>query len=273
MKYDVFISHASEDKVDCVNQLAKSLIKLGLSVWYDNFTLKLGDSLNEEINKGLSQSTYGIVVLSPDFFIKKWTQLELNGLMSQEENEKTILPIWHKVSKHEVQSFSPILADKLAVSTSEGMEKVVKEIIKVVDPSKIAEIHFKAGQRLEKENKREEAESEYLKVLDINHYHSGALKRFTQLSSEYKQHNSTSIPDLIQIINKTSNYDIFKGTVKWFNEVKGFGFIAPSVGSSDVFVHINSVKVSGYDNLIEGEHITYSLETQNDKTYAVNISK
>ncbi len=70
MKYDVFISHASEDKADLVRPLAQGLDEKGLSVWYDEFTLHLGDSLTESINKGLSKSSYGIVILSRNFFRK-----------------------------------------------------------------------------------------------------------------------------------------------------------------------------------------------------------
>jgi len=60
--------------------LAESLRKKGARVWYDEFTLKIGDSLRRSIDKGLTKSRYGIVVLSPAFFKKEWAQKELDGL-------------------------------------------------------------------------------------------------------------------------------------------------------------------------------------------------
>ena len=69
--WDAFISHASEDKDDFVRPLADGLTECGLSVWFDEFELKVGDRLRESIDRGLSQSRFGIVVLSPHFFEKQ----------------------------------------------------------------------------------------------------------------------------------------------------------------------------------------------------------
>jgi hypothetical protein len=125
-EYDVFISHSSEDKESFVRPLAEELKKLEVAVWYDDFELKIGDSLREKIDFGLSNSKFGIVVLSNSFFKRKWTKYELNGFISREMNEsKVILPIWHKVSKDEVICFSPTLADKVALNSS---TKSIKEI-------------------------------------------------------------------------------------------------------------------------------------------------
>ena len=119
IKYDLFISHASEDKDDFVRLLAEVLKSLDVRVWYDEFTLELGDSLRESIDRGLVNSKYGAVVLSPYFFAKNWPQYELNGMVAREMNgEKVILPIWHNVTKDEVLEFSPTLADKVALNSS-----------------------------------------------------------------------------------------------------------------------------------------------------------
>ena len=67
----VFLSHASEDKASVAKPLADLLQDKGVEVWYDNFTLKLGDSLSKSINQGLANSRYGIVILSPNFFLKR----------------------------------------------------------------------------------------------------------------------------------------------------------------------------------------------------------
>lgn len=72
MLYDVFISHASEDKDDFVRPLAERLRDEHIEVWYDEFTLRIGDSLRRSIDKGLAQSRFGIVVLSPSFGRNRW---------------------------------------------------------------------------------------------------------------------------------------------------------------------------------------------------------
>jgi hypothetical protein len=132
--YDAFISHASEDKEELVRSLAEALQARGISVWYDEFELKVGDSLRISIDKGLTKSRFGIVVLSSAFFAKNWTQYELNGLVAKEMvGGKVILPIWHKISKDEVMSYSPSLADKLALSTSQyTVEELADRIAEVV---------------------------------------------------------------------------------------------------------------------------------------------
>ncbi|WP_177764415.1 toll/interleukin-1 receptor domain-containing protein [Flavobacterium sp. I3-2] len=118
--YDVFVSHASEDKTSFVRPFVESLKSKGVEVWYDEFELDIGDSLRRSIENGLKKSKYGIVVLSEAFFSKEWPQRELDGLFAREVNgEKVILPIWHKISKNEVLNFSPIIADMLAINTTD----------------------------------------------------------------------------------------------------------------------------------------------------------
>ncbi len=138
--WDVFISHASEDKEAIARPLADALSKAGFKVWYDDLTLKLGDSLSRSINRGLSESRYGIVILSPAFLHKEWPQRELDGLTTREVSSgKIILPVWHNVTRTDVERYSPILADKLSVSTDQGLDVVVSEIIHVLreEPSAI----------------------------------------------------------------------------------------------------------------------------------------
>lgn len=118
-EFDFFISHASEDKDEIVRDLADALKENGFEVWYDEFELKIGDSLRKKIDNGLSKSRFGIVIISPSFVKKNWTEYELNGMVAREMNgHKVILPIWHKISKDEVLKFSPSLADKMALNTS-----------------------------------------------------------------------------------------------------------------------------------------------------------
>lgn len=131
-KYDVFISHASEDKENFVRELAETLINdYNFKVWYDEFSIKWGDSLRESIDKGLKSSKFGIVVISKSFMKKGWTKYELDGLVQKEMTYgKTILPIWHDITKDEVQNFSPSLAGRKALNTSMYTIKEIAEELK-----------------------------------------------------------------------------------------------------------------------------------------------
>lgn len=118
--YDVFISHATEDKDSFVRPLAELLKAKGINVWYDEFSLGWGKSLRKTIDYGLANSRFGVVVLSKSFIKKDWTEYELNGLTAREMSgeDQVILPIWHEVSKSDILKFSPTLVDKMALNTS-----------------------------------------------------------------------------------------------------------------------------------------------------------
>ena len=133
-EYDFFISHASEDKDDFVRPLAEALVEAGCNVWYDETMLKPGDSLRRSIDKGLVDSRYGIVVISPAFIKKSWPEYELNGMVAKEMNgHKVIIPIWYNVTIDDVLHFSPTLADKLAIDTSRlTLEEVVEQVMSVL---------------------------------------------------------------------------------------------------------------------------------------------
>lgn len=134
-EYDVFISHASEDKDDVVRPLAFALKDKGLSVWYDEFELKIGDSLRRKIDIGLAKSKFGIVVISRDFIRKGWTNYELDGLITRSvSGEQQLLPIWHNITKKEVIDYSPSLADKVARNTAiNTVEEIADEISEMIN--------------------------------------------------------------------------------------------------------------------------------------------
>lgn len=132
--WHAFICHASEDKLDIAKPLADALIATGLKVWYDDYTLTVGDSLRQKIDEGLSKSEYGVVILSKAFFSKHWPQQELNGLAAREEaGRKVILPVWHNLSKDDVMAHSPILADKLGVPTALGIDNVARALLSAMN--------------------------------------------------------------------------------------------------------------------------------------------
>lgn len=143
LDWDVFISHATEDKESLVKPLAEALASFGLRVWYDEFSLKPGDSLSRSIDKGLAQSSYGVVVLSSAFFSKHWSEYELRGLTAREvSGSKVIIPLWHHVDRDQVLRFSPPLADKLAIKTvGKTPTQIAIAIIEVTNPDLFEKVH------------------------------------------------------------------------------------------------------------------------------------
>ena len=133
--HDVFISHASEDKDEIVRSLSNALVNEGLKVWYDEFSLRIGDSLRQKIDQGLANSRVGLVVLSPSFISKGWTNYELDGIVSRTvSGEQILLPIWHDITKQQVVDFSPSLADKVARSTAtHTVDEIAKEIAELLN--------------------------------------------------------------------------------------------------------------------------------------------
>lgn len=125
--YDVFISHASEDKYSVAKPIAEHLARNGLKVWFDDQQLLIGNRLLEKITSALQQSRYGVVVLSQDFFLKKWPRYELSQLSMDR-----ILPICHKISYADLAKHAPELSELRILSTSDGLNRICNEIIQVV---------------------------------------------------------------------------------------------------------------------------------------------
>jgi hypothetical protein len=132
--WDVFVSHASEDKDQVAIPLAQVLRRAGLRVWLDRQELRIGDSLHTKIDEGLANSRYGIVIVSPSFLDKRFPRKELDGLFAREDADghNLILPVWHQLDKAAVAKYSPILADRLAGNTADGIPSVAAQIIDVV---------------------------------------------------------------------------------------------------------------------------------------------
>lgn len=131
--YDVFISHAGEDKDPVARPLATELRDQGFEVWFDEFELQIGDRLRSSIDDGLRNSDYGIIILSEAFFGKKWPENELEGLMSLEDNdEKRILPLWYGVDEQKVTHYSPSLSGRVAGVINEDKVDQIAESISTV---------------------------------------------------------------------------------------------------------------------------------------------
>jgi len=109
----------------------------------------VGDSLSRSIDEGLRDSAFGVVVLSPSFFSKRWPEHELRGLVTAEiGGTSTILPIWHQVTRDDVFQFSPTLADKFALKTAElGVQPMAVELVRRIRPDIYEGLHRTASIR------------------------------------------------------------------------------------------------------------------------------
>ncbi|WP_299291929.1 toll/interleukin-1 receptor domain-containing protein [uncultured Mucilaginibacter sp.] len=126
-----FISHDSRDKDLIASKIANELQKRVIPIWYDEYSLKLGDSLRESIEKGLKECKKCILILSPNFLNNAgWTKTEFNTIFTREiiETQNLVLPIWVGVNKKEIYEYSPTLVDRIGVSWEKGLEFVVNKI-------------------------------------------------------------------------------------------------------------------------------------------------
>lgn len=122
IEFDVFVSHAWEDKKSFANKFVKELRKLGVRVWYDSEQIQWGDSIRKKIDDGIKKSRFVVVILSPDYIKgeKYWTKYELDSLLQIESvRGKTLLPVWHNLTHQEVLDYCPGIASKLAMLTKD----------------------------------------------------------------------------------------------------------------------------------------------------------
>ena len=136
-EYDVFVSHAWEDKESFVDEFVQALRDRELKVWYDTTKMKWGDSMRAKIDEGLRHSRFGVVILSPNYIAeeKYWTKAELDGLFQLESiNGKVLLPIWHNLTKKQVMDYSPIIAGKLAMNTASlTPDEIADKLVELLD--------------------------------------------------------------------------------------------------------------------------------------------
>ena len=131
-----FICHDNRDKISIAEPLALRLQESMCSVWYDEYSLRVGDSLRESIEQGLRECPKCILVLTPNFLSNKgWSRREYDSIFTREivEKQKVILPIWHQISAKDVYRYSPILADRVAVQWSLGVDEVARKLLQVID--------------------------------------------------------------------------------------------------------------------------------------------
>lgn len=124
-----FISHDSRDKDAFVRELAHELAKNFCTVWYDEFSLKVGDNLRASIERGLRETKKCIVVLSPNFLSNEgWGRVEFDSVFTREilEKKNVILPVWLNVGVNDVFKYSPSLADKVGLAATLGVPEIAR---------------------------------------------------------------------------------------------------------------------------------------------------
>lgn len=136
-KYDVFISHANRDKEELVEDLYKSLDKLGIQIFYDKESIEWGDNWKDKILNGVKKAEFAIIVISENFFGREWTERELKELLSRQNRngQKLILPILKNITLEQLQQEYPSVADIQAIdsknySTDEMALMFTKQLIK-----------------------------------------------------------------------------------------------------------------------------------------------
>lgn len=118
-EYDLFISHASKDKEDLVEELYQSLSKLGINIFYDRESLEWGDNWKERILSGTKKAEFAIIVISENFFGREWTERELSEFLNRQNKngQKLILPILHNITMEQLEDEYPTIADIQAVDS------------------------------------------------------------------------------------------------------------------------------------------------------------
>jgi len=131
-----FISHDTRDKSEIALPITIGLQRLMCHVWYDEYSLKVGDSLRESIEKGLKEAKKCVLILSHNFISNGgWTRIEFNSIFTREilEQRSVVLPVWHNVSSRQVYEYSPSLADKVGLNWEQlGEAEVVRKLYNAI---------------------------------------------------------------------------------------------------------------------------------------------
>jgi len=131
-----FISHDTTDKELIAKPLALELQKMMCPVWYDEFSLKVGDSLREGIEGGLTECRKCILVLTKHFLSNNgWGKREYDSIFTREliERQNVILPVWCDVTPNDIFQYSPMLADRVGLNWNLGVEEVAKKLYQAIN--------------------------------------------------------------------------------------------------------------------------------------------
>lgn len=134
--YSIFVSHSSEDKNSYVDELVDAIRSLGISVFYDTNVISWGDNLKEKIDSGLNSCKLAVIVISPSYFDRKWTEYEIQKLLDRQdsENRKLIMPILYHVGKKELVEHYPSLENiAFKYAKSQSRTKLAQELKKELE--------------------------------------------------------------------------------------------------------------------------------------------
>ena len=127
--YDVFISHAVEDKIPIANELYRRLEEKNLKVWYSGSELSVGDRLTESIHTSLDQCRFGVVIISPTYLSKIWALNEFFFLLTKEKDgQKVILPVLYDITPEQLAYRSTLMAEMFAVRADMGLDHVTEKL-------------------------------------------------------------------------------------------------------------------------------------------------
>jgi hypothetical protein len=107
-------------------------------VWYDEYSLRVGQSIRESIDTGLRDAKKCILILSPEFLANPgWTKAEFNAVVGKHigAGGSVILPVWDRVSRNDVFSYSPIVADIKGLSSDLGIEELARQLFIAIQPT------------------------------------------------------------------------------------------------------------------------------------------
>ena len=133
-KPDAFIAHDSRDKARLARPLAIALSKMGLIVWYDEFSLKPGDRLSESIDRGLTECRHAVLLVSKNLLENTtWANTEMSALLTKAITEaNSLIPVWANVNAKTVAARSARLADIVAINHSGNVEELASRIYATV---------------------------------------------------------------------------------------------------------------------------------------------
>lgn len=137
-EWDVFLSHASEDKVSFVEGLVGELKEVGLKVWYDKEQLKGNKSLGQGLEQGFKQSKHMVAVITKDYLEKEWTIAELEAAQNADPSgrEGRLMIILRKISYEELKLKKPFIANRLVFdAASMSGEVLANKINEAIRPS------------------------------------------------------------------------------------------------------------------------------------------
>ena len=142
-EYSVFVSHSSEDKIEYVEDLVNEIKNLGISVFYDQDVITWGDNLKEKIDFGLKNCQLAVIIISPSYFGREWTEYELKVLLERQDAEKTklILPILYKTSKEELVKHYPSLTHVLfKYAKSQSKKSLALDLKKELEKKRLKKV-------------------------------------------------------------------------------------------------------------------------------------